>query len=181
MNDIIKQDILRVLAEAITALQQGKDDELAMLSNKVIHDATIFQDEDSLAVATLMYAVGKVMERAEETNKPKPDFIPRLKELDALLSQDNIPAFREQLRHIFDAISSQDDRLHLFVESVIRKAQLKKAAKIHEHGISIARASEMLGVSQWELLSYLGKTTIPEVESGDHATKRLKKARELFS
>ena len=35
--------------------------------------------------------------------------------------------------------------------------KLKKASQISIHGLSGGRVAEMLGISQWELMSYIGQ------------------------
>ena len=70
----------------------------------------------------------------------------------------------------------------MYIHEVINQAQIKKGCKLCEHGISIARASEVLGISQWELMHYIGKTTlIDQFSEPVNVTKRLKIARSMFS
>ncbi len=79
----------------------------------------------------------------------------------------------------FDFINKIDTKLKLYIEEVISKAKVKKGSKLHEHGLSIARTAEVLGISQWELMNYVGKTTISTVDGVDVKT-RLNFARKLF-
>ena len=68
MHDIIKKDILTVLTELVEILkvkEEGDISEIKELSNHVIHNASIFQDEDSISVAILIYALSKIIERKQ--------------------------------------------------------------------------------------------------------------------
>jgi hypothetical protein len=182
MEQTVKKDILTVLAGAIDALKQQNYQDLSALSNQVIHNAAIYQDEDSLAVAVLIYALGKVVQRFCEQGKVCPNLAPQLETMDGLLAQDKVQEFRDALKSIIADIAKLDEKLHLYIEEVLEKARLKKGSKLHEHGLSIARAAEMLGISQWELMSYVGQTSIPDVHNmKEDARKRLKQARSLFA
>ena len=81
----------------------------------------------------------------------------------------------------FKLINGIDSKLRFYIEEVINQSEIKKAGSIYAHGISIGRAAEILGVSQWDLLRYIGKTTLSEV-SGEiiSVRDRLKFARGLF-
>ncbi len=64
---------------------------------------------------------------------------------------------------------------------VIESSQVKKGTKIYDHGISLERAASILGISQWELSSYIGNTIIDKyLEEGVPLVRRMKHARELF-
>ena len=66
MNEIIKKDILEVLNDLIKILKSKEGSNwigIKELSNHVIHNASVFQDEDSISVAVLTYALSKIMER----------------------------------------------------------------------------------------------------------------------
>jgi predicted transcriptional regulator len=180
MADVIRQDILRVLADTIEALRQGDYDRLIPISNRTIHNAAIYQDDLSLATATLIYALGKVQERAIESGGKPQDLTPALIRLDGLLAQGKDEEFRQAMQQLLADIAKQDEKMHLYVEEVLQKARLKKGSKLHEHGISVAKAAQMLGISQWELLSYVGKTEEHDVLRED-ARKRLAAAREMFA
>ena len=91
-------------------------------------------------------------------------------------------AFRKLIKNIFNFIRTIDAKLKLYIHEVINQAQIKKGCKLCEHGISVARASEVLGISQWELMHYLGKTTlIDQFSEPVNVLKRLKIARSLFA
>lgn len=180
MDPRIKEDILSVLKKAIEALKTNNFIVLDELSNHTIHDASIYQDEDSTSTAILIYAIAKVAQRCTETNCPVPVFTPLL-----LKAQDAVEREKDGLLHAaytetFDMIAKHDEHLKMYIGEVLDKARIKKGGKLAEHGISVARTAEMLGISQWDLYSYLGKTTIGEKEGTDGTLKRIQFTRELF-
>ncbi len=184
MQDHIKKDILSVLTQLTEILKAGEESdiiEIKKLSNRVTHDASIFQDEDSISAAVLIYALSKIIERKQK------DFdygkiIGMVNSCISSLKNNQDEAFRKSVKDIFDFIRTLDQKLKMYIHEVINQAQIKKGCKLCEHGLSIARASEILGISQWELMHYIGKTTLVEQFSGNvNASKRLKIARGLFS
>lgn len=184
MQEIIKKDIIDVLANLVGILKVKEDSdivEMKGLSNHVIKNASIFQDEDSISVAVLIYALSKIIERKQKEldyNK----VIGMLNSSVSSLKNNNEEEFRKSIKNIFNFIRAMDERLRLFIHEVINQAQIKKGCRLCEHGISIARSSEMLGISQWELMHYVGKTTlIDQFSEPVNALKRLKIARSLFS
>ncbi|MDP3765247.1 MAG: hypothetical protein Q8R04_01930 [Nanoarchaeota archaeon] len=183
MNDIIKKDILAVLNDLVGILKVKEEAdifEIKTLSNHVIHNASVFQDEDSISVAILIYSLSKIIERKQRDL----DYNKVLSLLNSCISnlKDNEDEnFRKSIRGIFNFIRTMDEKLKLYIHEVINQAQIKKGCKLCEHGISVARASEVLGISQWELMHYLGKTTlIDQFSEPVNVLKRLKIARSLF-
>ena len=184
MLDIIKKDILAVLNELAEILKVGEESdivEIKELSNHVIHNASVFQDEDSVSVAVLIYALSKIIERKQK-DMDYGKISSMLNSCISNLKNNQDEGFRKSIKSIFSFIRTIDMKLKLYIHEVINQAQIKKGCKLCEHGISIARAAEVLGISQWELMNYLGKTTlIDQFSEPVNVSKRLKIARSLFS
>jgi hypothetical protein len=180
MQDIIRKDILSVLDQAIAAVQAEDHHSLGELSNHIIHDASIFQDDDSVSVAVLIYALSKVTQRSCDERKSCAFLQPVLVQARDALAQARDDEYRANIRRLLEEIRKIDGQLRLYITQVLEKARVKKASKLHEHGISIARTAELLGVSQWELQDYIGKTTISEGGMGVRARDRLNMARGWF-
>lgn len=183
MHDIIKKDIIAVLSELVEILKVKEETDIAQikeLSNHVIHNASVFQDEDSISIAVLIYSLSKIIERKQKDL----DYKKVISMLDSCISslnsnQDDI--FRASVKNVFNFIRTIDEKLKLYIHEVVNQAQIKKGCKLCEHGISVARASEVLGISQWELMHYIGKTTlIDQLSEPVNVIKRLKIARGLF-
>ncbi len=183
MQDIIKKDIIAVLSDLVEILKEKKEGDIAKiksLSNHVIHNASIFQDEDSISVAILIYALSKIIERRERELDYN-EILSMLTSAIQSLKNNNENAFRKSIKNLFDFIRAMDAKLKLYIHEVINQAQIKKGCKLCEHGISVARASEVLGISRWELMNYMGKTTLIEQFSEPvNVSQRLKFARGLF-
>lgn len=181
MNPIVKKDILAVLENVLRALKEKDYSALAELSNHVIHDASIFQDDDSVSFAILIYALSKTLQRCVECGVQFTKFEGLLAEARDSLKNDNHELYKSKIQSLFGVIQSADDKLKLYIEEVIHKAKIKKGSKMHEHGISVARTAEILGISQWELMNYIGKTWGPEFVSDEDVKKRIAVTRKLFA
>ncbi len=184
MNETIKKDILSILSDIIDILRvkEEKDiGEIKELSNHTVHNASIFQDEDSISIAILIYSLSKVIER-KQGELGYNNIVKLLKTAYGFLNKNNIDSYRKTIRKLFNFISTIDTKLKLYIEEVINQAQIKKGSKLYEHGISLARASEILGVSQWELMFYIGKTKITDIYETERISlkNRIEYARGLF-
>lgn len=183
MNETIKKDILDIISKTIGILKVKEEKdivELKNLSNHTVHNASIFQDEDSVSIAILIYSLSKIIERRFGEMEFK-SMINMLNLSSNYLKKDNIPEYRKAIKKIFGLIDGIDSKLKLYIEEVIRQAQIKKGSQLYRHGISLARAAEILGVSQWELMSYIGHTKISDIEAKVDVGSRLRFARGLFT
>ncbi len=180
MRPIVKEDILAVLKQVIDALKKEDYSALSELSNHTIHDASIFQEDDPLTLAVLIYSLSKCIQRCIERRQACPAVIPSLQKAHEALSNDDDNAYRAAIKNLLREIGEMDAQLKLYIQEVVEKAKIKKASKLYEHGISIARTAELLGISQWELQNYIGKTVTDVPHDGIKVGERLRRARELF-
>ena len=182
MESAVRNDALQIINRVIEILEtkEEKDTmELKELSNNTIHNASVFQDECSVSIAVLIYALSKIIERNPEFNYSR--VFKLLKEARYSLENDREDEFNIIIKKLFSEISKLDSKIRLYVQEVINQAQIKKGSKLCEHGLSCAKASQILGISQWELMNYIGKTNLAENVSDIDAKARLKFARSLFA
>ena len=178
MEEVVRQDILEVLNQGIAAIHKGDSFRVKELSNNVIHNASIFQDEDSLDIAVLMYALSKTMERGRLDRGEIEKLLEKAK---ASLETFNFDQHRMAIKLALRKIAEADSRLKLFVSNVIDQAQIKKGCRICEHGVSVARSANILGISRWDLMQYLGRTTFhDEIVETVSVQDRLAYARKVF-
>ncbi|RMD58450.1 hypothetical protein D6825_00805 [Candidatus Woesearchaeota archaeon] len=179
MRSVVKKDILRVLRQSLKAVSDRDVARLSAISNETIHDASIYQDEDSLTIAILMYSIAKVFARCIEKGRTCPLIEDQISLAMEMLEADDINGYRSAVKEVLSRISALDTRLRMYVQEVIDQAKMKKAGKLHEHGISVARTAELLGLSQWEVQQYIGKVAF-DGKAAVRARKRLSYARGLF-
>lgn len=177
MNPIVKRDILTVLRKTQQNILEKQYYILSQLSDRVIHNSSIFQDEDSVSIAVLVYSISKI---AKQKNKVDKRILTYLSNAESFLSQRRIEDYHNMISKLFDIIK-KDKKLSLYIRHVINKAGLKKGSKLYQHGISLGRASEIMGVSQWELMSYAGRFDIDEKYERVTVKERLDFAKKIFN
>lgn len=178
MNPIVKKDILNVLEEAISIVEKKELFKLRELSDHVIHNASIFQDKDTLTIAVTIYALSKFYKYSNISNI----ILIKLKNALTYLENGSNHNYEKEIKSIIKEISKKDQHLKNYVNEVLEKSQIKKASRIFEHGISMTQVADALGISLWDLIDYLGKTNIIDnFQTEKNVNLRLKKARELFN
>lgn len=187
MNNKIKNDILAVLNDACKAIHSNKLKQLRILSDHTLHNANIYQDGDSIGMAVTMYALSKIYERPNYKGyKDWSHFDKvaknRIFQARDFLKKDDIDGFRTALADINVVIEKLDQKLKSYIKDVLHRAHVSKGSRFYEHGLSIGKTAELLKISRWELMDYIGKTKIPD--AGFNITKspkqRLKETRKLF-
>ncbi|MBU0536246.1 MAG: hypothetical protein KKE20_04735, partial [Nanoarchaeota archaeon] len=119
MEEVVKKDILTVLRELIILLEDEEYAEIKELSNHIIHNASIFQDQDSVSTAVIIYAISKIMERtAEKREVIANKLVIAINESITLLEKDRIEEYRLAVKKLMKTISEHDERLHFFIEEV---------------------------------------------------------------
>jgi hypothetical protein len=181
MNEEVRRDIIRVLRKSVELLKSSSchyEDNLSALSNQTIHNASIFQDEDSISIAVIMYSLSKMVSRHEI----KDELINRIEHAYHTLEKSNLGSYNKEIKGIIEDIKQIDGKVDFYIQEVINNAQIKKGGKIYDHGISLSRAAHLLGINQWELMSYVGKTKIIDRSDKDDQLliKRVENARDIF-
>ncbi len=187
MDPHIKQDVLDVLHHAVSALRREDIKALIELSNMTVHNASIHQDQYSIVVAVLVYSLSKLFERTKYQQYPDwhifcQDCVTRLSEAEESLLHDDYGKFDQLIHTFLESIKQSDPKLQQYMQDVFLKAKISKASRIYEHGISLGRTAELLGVSQYDLMSYVGKTYVADVQENKTLSvkKRLALARGIF-
>ena len=160
-------NVLRIVREARVAFSEGNSYKLKMLSEQTIHTATISQDPDNVMIAVLVYSMGKIIERKGYQKIEGWEIIHKsiLVNLDKMvkdLEAKNIEGFRNDVGQIRNSINKISGRLGEYIRDVFYKAEVNKAFKMYEHGLSSENTAKLLGISLWDLSSYIGQSNISE-------------------
>jgi hypothetical protein len=180
-------NVLRILKETKNALEKNDSFTIRGLSNQTINTASLMQDPDNIAVAVMVYSIGKIVERLDyrQLSGWKKFYTNVLLYLDKSIKDiegENYERFREDFKMIRGSIENLSGKLKKYIREVLRNAEINKASRIYEHGISMEQTASLLGVSMYELADYAGRTGIPDVpENYTRDTKsRIKFAMEMF-
>jgi predicted RNA-binding protein len=182
-----KKHIIKILQKTQGALKKEDYVKIKNLSNRVVHDSSIYQDPDIISIAVIIYSLSKLIEREKyEEYQEWPSFYKNyIRCLDNALKElknNNIEGFREEINHIRESIEKLSGRLKNYMTEVFRKASINKASRIYEHGISMEKTAKILGISVWELAEYAGQTGIGDVDLSVTMSvrNRIKLAEEIF-
>jgi len=86
------------------------------------------------------------------------------------------------LGEIRNSLNKIDGDLGVYIKDIFRKAEINKAFRIYEHGLSSEATAELLGVSLWDLASYIGQSHIgnSRIAISMPEKERVKIAEEIF-
>ena len=182
-----RENVLRILEETKKAIKQDNITEIKNLSNQTTNTASLTQDPDNIAVAVIVYSIGKVLERENYKQLPGWNNFYKIvvSSLDSAIKDvkaNNEKGFRTHFEMIRKAINKVSGKLKKYIEEVFRNAQINKASRIYAHGISMAQTAKLLGVTLYELANYAGQTGIsdvPETKTMD-SKARIKLAMAMF-
>lgn len=187
MREEIKKDISTILKEASIAIKKRNIAKLKEISDHTIHDASIFQDNYSMPIAVVAYSLSKIFEKNNyKQYKNWNEFCARctkhLEKAKTYIETNQLGKYNGEIKNLYRLISEVEKETGNFLTEVINQAQIKKGSRIYEHGISMGRTAELLGISSWELMSYVGQTKISdEMLETKPVKERLDTARKLFS
>jgi len=180
-------NVLRIFEETRVALDKHDAYEIKKLSNQTIHTAATSQDPDNIIVAVLIYSIGKIIERDNYKSMEGWDVFYKnlIKEIDnaiKYLEANDLEKFRDCLGRIRNSINRIDSNLRVYIQDVLRKAEINKAFKLYEHGLSSQQTADLLGVTLWDLSTYIGQSSISEanISKSLDVKKRIKYAEDIF-
>ena len=181
-------NILRILKETKEAVNRKDSVALKNLSNQTNHTAAITQDPDNIAVAVIVYCIGKIIERRNnEDEKRYQGFCNRLSvminQTISALKEGDEKNVRKNLNYIRKDLEKGSKDFKRHIQDVFRKASINKASKIYEHGISMETTASLLGITMFELASYAGQKQVVSEEKEEKtisAKERIKLAMEMF-
>lgn len=182
-----RDNILRILEQTLYAIQNDNPAALEDLSDQTIHAATT-GDEDNILIAVIVYSLGKILSRQDyRTLKGWDGFqkiiISSLKCSINDIKQGNDNKFRKDFLFIKKAINKISGKLKTYIKDVFKRAEIHKASRIHEHGISVEKTAKMLGITMFDLQNYTGQTGISDVPLNQtiDVKTRIKYLEELFA
>jgi hypothetical protein len=183
-----KENVLRILEATKEAIKREDSIKLKELSNQTIHTASTSQDPDNIAVAVIVYSLSKIIERKQYQSFSGwksfySEIVSAIDDSISSIKNNNDKKLKENLTRIRKTVSKLSGKLKIYIQDVFRKAQINKASKIYEHGISMEQTASLLGITLFELTGYAGqKPEISDVSFNKtvDVKKRIKTAMEMF-
>ncbi len=158
-----RKHIIQVLKESKEAINKKDSLKLKELSNQTIHCAASNQDSGSVSIAVIIYALSKIIEREDYKKiknwaKLSRKILSCLELASKATEQDNLEAFEKYIVLIRKTISTASPSMKNYLDEILKKAEINKAGKFYEHGLSLGKTAELLGISQWEVSEYTGQS-----------------------
>ncbi|MBI5797361.1 hypothetical protein HZA98_00470 [Candidatus Woesearchaeota archaeon] len=188
MDKEVQKDILAVLTKVQPLLKQEDVIGLKMLSNETLHNASIFQDHDSISISITIFSFSKIFNQPRLCKHPgciefKTKITKELKGAKIAIEKSEEEHFHKHIKRMFKIIAAFEKKFGMYITAVLDHAKIKKGTRIYEHGFSSGAVAQLLGISRWELLSYLGETKVSDKEksAGVSTKSRMALTRSLFS
>lgn len=182
-----RDNILRILNETKKAIEKEDYAEIKNLSGQTINIASLTQDPDNIVVSVIIYSLSKILENPKNRElKGWKNFYKTMKEsLDHSIKDiksNNLKDFRKDFEKIRKNIRILSGKLKDYIKEVFRKAEINKASKIYEHGISMEQTAKLLGITMFELANYAGTKNIPDIPENKtmNPKSRIKLAESMF-
>jgi len=180
--------VLDVLKQVKTAIETNSTSKLKFLSDQTIHSASTKQDQDNISLAVTIYSLGKIFERQDYRSLQGWDNFNNLlkNSLDnsiKYLEKNDVENYKKNFVLIGKAINKISGKLKIYINQVFEKAKVNKASRMHEHGISLGKTANLLGVSLYDLASYTGRTGISDMSINKtiDVKTRIKFAEDIFN
>lgn len=182
MQDEIKKEILYDLQQALQILEQREDkdiEELGKLSDHAVQDVALYKDLELVSITVLLYSLYKVgMNLSKEDYR---DVLKELKSAQDTLQQGALGRYNRYIQSLFQLVKKSNAKIKEHLDDVMQAARIKKGTSLLQRGLSIGQAAGIMGLSNWDLQQYAGKTTALEQHTekipGD---KRVRAAFKLF-
>jgi hypothetical protein len=176
MQEEVRKDIIQILNQVIIILKSNSDvnsSDIKNLSDHTLHDISTYQDIDSASIAVITYALYKLLERGQsQTGDMCLSLRKELEQAKEALTKKNFGDYNKRIEKSIAIITNTDRQMHRYIQEIMIKARINKGSRLFEHGLSAKRAAKIMGISEWELLGYTGKTQISDSEPLKHISVR---------
>ena len=183
MKNEVKKEILFDLQRAIEILSKKelKDkEELIILSDHAVEDVALHKDLDLISVTVLIYSIYKVLDCISPEDYD--NLVSNLQDAHKHLSALNFGRYNKAIKHLFKIVHACNAKVKLHFQDVMQAAKIKKGAILLGKGLSIGQAAGLMGLSNWDLQQYAGKTvTFDDGHEKVSAKKRLINALNIFN
>jgi len=160
MKEVVKNEIISYLKKAndVISVKQSTDlEELRELSDHAIEDVAALKDLDLIAVTVLLYSIYKIgyFIKTEE-------YISLKKYLNLAihhLEENSFGRYNSNIKELFKIVKGCNAKVEEHFSDVMQAARIKKGSILLQKGLSMGQAAGLMGLSNWDLQAYAGKTT----------------------
>ncbi|MEK6871553.1 MAG: hypothetical protein AABX16_01485, partial [Nanoarchaeota archaeon] len=161
------EDILQLVLQVEKALKNKNPLQIKKVSEEIIQHTTMHQDEDLVAFAVIIYALSKLIEREIDVRGKLwavfyKKFYRNINDMILALREKDIQKFREEISANRKLIDGLVGDVRKYINDVFIKAKINKASQMYEHGISMGKTAQILGISMWDIAEYSGQKGITD-------------------
>jgi hypothetical protein len=179
MQAVIKKEILYDLEKAVASLEQRNFVQLEKLSEHTIEDVAVQKDLELVTVTVLLYSLFKVAKSLSDEEIAA--IVKSLTFTGKHLQQGNLGGYNRGIKKLYRLVKQDSAEVKMHLQNVMNAARIKKGTSLLQRGLSIGQAAGLMGLSNWDLQIYAGKTTALDPHDEKlPATKRVKTAMKLF-
>ncbi len=182
MKEVVKKEILNLLSQAFAILKERKEEDserLKKLSNKGIESIALYKDMDLISVTVMIYSLSKIVSCISPTDYQY--LIKDVEKANNSLQKNKFTLYNKSIRLIYKIIHKCDAQVKVHLGDVMHAARVKKSAVLLSKGLSIGQAAGLMGLSNWDLQKYAGKTTAYESHhEAIRADQRLMNSLKMF-
>lgn len=153
---------------------------LREMGAKLARVGAITESHQCLEAGAISYALSKLLQHEyppDTWGQFKKDILELFNEIDV----NDMDLTDSSFDSIFEMISEFDKKMGKFSWNLKIKAMANKATTAYASGLSAGKAAQLSGVSKWEILSYAGKTRLPdEIGLSNDLIVRLENARRVL-
>ncbi|MAF13562.1 MAG: hypothetical protein CMI53_01580 [Parcubacteria group bacterium] len=182
MKEVVKKEILNLLTQAFDILKVREEENLEKLkevSNKGVESVALYKDMDLISITVMIHSLYKII-----TSVSANDYQYLLKDLEKAknsLKNRNFRLYNKSIKLIYKIIHKGNAKVKDHLSDVLHAARVKKSAVLLSKGLSIGQAAGLMGLSNWDLQKYAGKTTTFEQHhEAVRADQRLINALKIF-
>jgi len=177
---------MKILEKLRKAFKTRNLNALKRISNQAIERAAMTEDSEMVNVSLIAYALYKLLSKqhvleSEQWERFVGDVDKDLGE--AIVLHEKGEAIGGLLeRDVIRDIAQIDDSLGNYVQDVMEKARVKQASRIYAMGLSVDKAVALTGANKFQLLSYIGGTTIHDrhIERAKSVADRYRTVKEVL-
>ncbi len=163
MKEAVKKELLEILSKTIRILEIKEDkdlEELKELSNQAVEGVALHKDLDIISVTVLIYSLYKIATRLPP--KDYQEILTELKFAKDALEQGNLGKYNRNIKSSYNIVRKSNTKIREHLQDIMHAARIKKGAVLLQKGLSLGQAAGLMGLSNWDLQQYAGKTTVLE-------------------
>ncbi|MBS3168895.1 hypothetical protein J4210_00275 [Candidatus Woesearchaeota archaeon] len=163
MDAEIRKEILYDLEKSIGILRvREKSDleQLRQLSDHAIEHVAAYKDLDIVSLTVLIYSIYKTFSCIGD--KDYADLLTELEKAKTSLQKNQFGGYNRSIKQLYEIVRRCSTKTREHLQDVMHAARIKKGTALLSKGLSIGQAAGLMGLSNWDLQQYAGRTTAIE-------------------